>query len=111
MRRNNKRLYESIIRDVSKIVKKHLNEVSKEMTDNMLRKHSGDGDDPEEGYYGYGVWIIDGNGRKDIPYFQGCDPGVSFISEFDPNTNRISVFVSNYGDNVWAIARKIRGGA
>ena len=85
--------------------------LSEEMTDNMLKKHSGDGEDPEEGYYGYGLWIIDGMGKKDIPYFQGCDPGVSFISEFDPNTNRISVFVSNYGDNVWAIARKIRGEA
>ena len=82
--------------------------LSKEMTENMLRKHSGEGDDPEEGYYGLGVWIIDGNGKKDIPYFQGCDPGVSFISEYDPNNDRITVFVSNYGDNVWKIARNIR---
>ena len=74
----------------------------------MLSKHSGEGDDPEEGYYGYGVWIIDGNGKKDIPYFQGCDPGVSFISEYNPNKNMITVLVSNYGDNVWKIAREIR---
>jgi hypothetical protein len=33
---------------------------------------------------------------------------VSFISEYNPNENRIMVFVSNYGDNVWAIARDIR---
>lgn len=38
MRRNNKRLYESIIRDVSKVVKKHLNEVSKEMTDRAFQQ-------------------------------------------------------------------------
>ncbi|MBO4864617.1 MAG: serine hydrolase [Eubacterium sp.] len=82
--------------------------LSKEMTDNMLRKHSGEGADSEEGYYGYGVWIIDGKGEKDIPYFQGCDPGVSFISEYNPNKDMISVFVSNYGDNVWEIARRIR---
>ena len=82
--------------------------LSEEMTETMLSKHSGEGDDPEEGYYGYGVWIIDGNGKKDIPYFQGCDPGVSFISEYDPNKDRITVFVSNYGDNVWKIARDIR---
>lgn len=82
--------------------------LSQRMTENMLCKHSGEGDDPEEGFYGYGVWIIDGNGRKDIPYFQGCDPGVSFISEYDPNRDAISVFVSNYGDNVWKIARNIR---
>ena len=82
--------------------------LSKEMTETMLSKHSGEGTDPEEGYYGYGVWIIDGNGKKDIPYFQGCDPGVSFISEYDPNKDRITVFVSNYGDNVWKIGRDIR---
>lgn len=82
--------------------------LSKEMTANMLSKHSGDGGDPEEGYYGYGVWIIDGAGQKDIPYFQGCDPGVSFISEYNRSTNRITVLVSNYGDNVWAIARRMR---
>ena len=83
--------------------------LSKEMVDTMLKKHSGDGDDPEEGYYGYGVWIIDGNEKKDIPYFQGCDPGISFISEYNPNKNMITVFVSNYCDNVWSIARNIRG--
>ncbi|WP_035796004.1 serine hydrolase domain-containing protein [Butyrivibrio sp. WCD3002] len=82
--------------------------LSKEMADNMLSKHSGDGNDPEEGYYGYGVWIIDGKEQKDIPYFQGCDPGVCFISDYNPNNNRIAVYVSNYGDDVWEIARNIR---
>lgn len=82
--------------------------LSKEMTETMLSKHSGDGQDPEEGYYGYGVWIIDGQGQKDIPYFQGCDPGVSFKSEYNPNNNTIAVYVSNYGDNVWELARNMR---
>ena len=82
--------------------------LSRNMVADMLKKHSGEGNDPEEGYYGYGVWIIDGNGKEDIPYFQGCDPGVSFISEYDPNKNRIFVLVSNYGDNVWKIAKDIR---
>lgn len=82
--------------------------ISREMFEKMTSKQSGDGEDPEESFYGYGVWIIDRSGRKDIPYFQGCDPGVSFISEYDPDTGRICVLVSNYGDNVWSIARKIR---
>ncbi len=82
--------------------------LSKDMVRNMLKKHSGEGDDPEEGYYGYGVWIIDGGNKQDIPYFQGCDPGVSFLSEYNPNKNMISVYVSNYCDNVWKIARDIR---
>ena len=58
----------------------------------MLRKHSGEGDDPEEGYYGYGVWIIDGKDIKDIPYFQGCDPGVSFLSEYNPKPDKPEKF-------------------
>lgn len=82
--------------------------LSKEMVEQMLTKQSGDGSDEEEGYYGYGVWIIENENGMDIPYFQGCDPGVSFISEYNPNNNMISVFVSNYCDNVWKEMRKIR---
>ena len=74
----------------------------------MCSKQSGTGSDPEEGRYGYGMWIIDNPKGKDIPYLQGCDPGVSFISEYDPNSGIISVIVSNYGDNVWEEMRKIR---
>lgn len=74
----------------------------------MFSKQSGDGIDAEEGYYGYGVWIIDNPGGKDFVYFQGCDPGVSFLSEYNPNNGIISVLVSNYGDNVWEEMRKIR---
>ena len=82
--------------------------ISKELVSNMLSKKSGNGIDAEEGYYGYGVWIIDNPNGKDLTYFQGCDPGVSFISEYNPNNSIISVLVSNYGDNVWKEMRKIR---
>ena len=82
--------------------------IRKELVSDMLRKQSGDGIDAEEGYYGYGVWIIDNPDGRDLAYFQGCDPGVSFISEYNPNNGMISVLVSNYGDNVWKEMRKIR---
>lgn len=82
--------------------------LSKELLAGMLSKQSGDGRDAEEGYYGYGVWIIDNPHGKDLAYFQGCDPGVSFISEYNPNNGMISVLVSNYGDDVWKEMRKIR---
>ena len=82
--------------------------ISNELVSEMLSKKSGDGIDAEEGYYGYGVWIIDNPNGKDLVYFQGCDPGVSFISEYNSNNNMISVLVSNYGDNVWKEMRKIR---
>lgn len=81
---------------------------SKELVSHMLSRQSGDGMDAEEGYYGYGVWIIDNPKGEDLAYFQGCDPGVSFLSEYNPNNGMISVLVSNYGDNVWKEMRKIR---
>ncbi len=82
--------------------------IARELVRKMLSKQSGDGIDAEEGYYGYGVWIIDNPNGKDFAYFQGCDPGVSFISEYNPNNGIISVLVSNYGDNVWKEMRKVR---
>lgn len=82
--------------------------ISKELVSTMLSKQSGDGMDTEEGYYGYGIWIIDNPDGRDLAYFQGCDPGVSFISEYNPNNGVMSVLVSNYGDNVWKEMRKVR---
>lgn len=82
--------------------------ISEELVSRMLSKQSGDGIDVEEGWYGYGVWLIDNPAGKDYAYFQGCDPGVSFISEYNPDKGIISVLVSNYGDNVWKEMGKIR---
>ena len=82
--------------------------ISKELVSAMMSKQSGDGSDPEEGYYGFGMWIIDNPKGTDFAYFQGCDPGVSFLSEYNADKNVISVLVSNYGDNVWSKMRKIR---
>ena len=82
--------------------------ISRELRTRMFAKQSGDGSDAEEGYYGYGVWIIDNPNGEDYVHFQGCDPGVSFFSEYNPNNGMISVLVSNYWDNVWQEMRKIR---
>lgn len=95
-----------IIRFWSNLLEGNL--ISKAFVSDMLSKQSGDGADAEEGYYGYGVWIIDNPNGRDLAYFQGLDPGVSFISEYNPNNGIISVLVSNYGDNVWKEMRKIR---
>ena len=82
--------------------------LSGDMVSKMFSKQSGDGSDPEEGYYGYGIWIIDNPDGKDYVYMQGFDPGVSAIAEYNPNNGMISVFLSNYCDNVWEEMRKIR---
>lgn len=82
--------------------------ISEDTFKKMISKQSGDGADPEEGYYGYGVWIIDNPKGTDFAYMQGCDPGVSAIAEYNPDNEQISIALSNYGDNVWALMRKIR---
>jgi len=82
--------------------------LSEKMVSEMFSKQSGDGKNPEEGYYGYGVWIIDNPDGQDYVYMQGCDDGVSAISEYNPNNGMITVILSNFGDNVWSRMRRIR---
>ncbi len=80
--------------------------LSKEMTEAMLSIQS---QDEEENYYGYGIWIRkDEHSNQSRYYFQGYDPGVSFISEYDPETLTQITLVSNFGDNVWREIQKIR---
>lgn len=50
--------------------------LSKEMIKAMLSPQS-------EASYGYGMWLKRDTNNRDMPYFQGCDPGVSFISLYD----------------------------
>ncbi|MDK2967745.1 serine hydrolase domain-containing protein [Lacrimispora sp.] len=71
------------------------------MTENMLSRHSG-----ESQCYGYGIWLKKA-GNNYNPYFQGCDPGVSFISSFDREKQILVTLVSNYGDNVWKLKKEI----
>ena len=82
--------------------------LSEKMVSEMFSRQSGDGKDPEEGYYGLGVWIIDNPGGCDYVYMQGCDEGVSAISEYNPNNGMITVMLSNFGDNVWSRMRRVR---
>lgn len=49
----------------------------------------------EQDRYGYGVWI-----RKDDPsipglYVMGADPGISMVSDYDPNTEVLLTILSN----------------
>ena len=72
--------------------------VSKELFALMTSKQT------DSGEYGYGFWLE--NGRK-APYFQGSDPGVSFISSFDEENRLIVTITSNLGQDVWAIHKNI----
>ena len=75
--------------------------LSEPMTMNMLSNHSG-----EDACYGYGIWLEQSRDSF-APYFQGSDPGVSFISSFDIQRKLMLVLVSNYGDDVWKLREDI----
>ena len=59
-----------------------------------------------EGNYGYGVWIRNINNRY-VPYFQGSEPGISFISGYDNERDILITLISNTEDSVWKINRAI----
>ena len=42
-------------------------------------------------FYGYGVWLLGGR----TPSFQGCDPGVNFITSYDLESQIIITILSN----------------
>ncbi len=75
--------------------------LSKTMTQTMLANHSG-----SEECYGYGIWLQKIEERF-VPYFQGSDPGVSFLTSYDIDKQLLMVIVSNYGDNVWKLRKEI----
>ena len=75
--------------------------LSPAMTETMLSYHSG-----ESQCYGYGIWLNKAENEFN-PYFQGCDPGISFKSAYDRKNQILITIVSNYGDNVWKLWREI----
>jgi len=77
--------------------------VSPVLMDEMFSVQSSDGED----YYGYGFWLKKVGEKVHHPFFQGSDPGVSFISRFDPQRGRRVHIVSNKGDDVWALEAEI----
>ena len=59
------------------------------------------------GNYGYGLWIDQLPDGTNGYHLEGCDPGVSFISAYQPSTHRIITLVSNTGDDVWTLNKAI----
>jgi CubicO group peptidase (beta-lactamase class C family) len=69
----------------------------------MLSLQSSDDDD----YYGYGIWLEKTKEGTLEPWFQGCDPGVSFLSSYDRNQKINITIISNTGNDVWDLRRDI----
>lgn len=77
--------------------------ISKEMLKIMLKPHANSGD----AYYGYGIWLNKSTNSTFTPYIQGCDPGVSFISGYNPEEKEIITLISNFGCDVWDLYGQI----
>lgn len=75
--------------------------LSNDMVSEMLSNHSNGAE-----CYGYGIWLKK-QGEVFTLYFQGCDPGVSFISSYNLQREQLLILVSNYGDNVWKLHKSI----
>ncbi|GHU53748.1 serine hydrolase [Bacilli bacterium] len=58
-------------------------------------------------YYGYGIWL-EKNEESYEPFFQGSDPGVSFISSYNREKDLLITIISNTGNNVWKMRREIK---
>lgn len=56
--------------------------------------------------YGLGLWLERIDGRH-MPHFEGCEPGIGFISSYDHEARFLVTLISNRGDNVWKLNREI----
>lgn len=78
--------------------------LSEDMTNEMLKVQvNSDYDDN----YGYGIWLNKKSAKNILPYFTGCDPGVSFISTYHREKQIGITLVSNFGNDVWKLLEDI----
>jgi CubicO group peptidase (beta-lactamase class C family) len=77
--------------------------LSKKLLEKMLSLQSNSDDD----YYGYGIWLEKTKGGTLEPWFQGSDPGVSFLSSYDRDQEINITIISNTGNNLWEIKKKL----
>lgn len=78
--------------------------LSEKMTEEMLRIQA---ESPGEDNYGYGIWLDKRSEENILPYFTGCDPGVSFISTYNRKKALSITITSNFGNDVWKILDEI----
>jgi len=77
--------------------------ISNDLLKEMLSLQTNDGNN----HYGYGIWLEKTKEGALEPWFQGCDPGVSFLSFYDRGKKINITIISNIGNNVWEMKRKI----
>ena len=91
--------------DVEKFWDNLLN--GKILSENLLEKMLSLQSDSDDDFYGYGIWLEKTKKGTLEPWFQGSDPGVSFLSSYDRNSKINITLISNTGNDVWEIKEKI----
>ena len=79
------------------------NLLSTDMVNKMLSLQSSD----ETSFYGFGMWLEKIKTDLYSPFFQGSDPGVSFVSGYNLENRASITIVSNKGNNVWKLKAAI----
>jgi CubicO group peptidase (beta-lactamase class C family) len=92
--------------DVEKFWNKLLE--NKLLSNNLLKEMLSIQSFSDKNYYGYGIWLEKTGEETFEPWFQGSDPGVSFISTYDKKNEVNITIVSNVGNNVWKMEREIK---
>jgi CubicO group peptidase (beta-lactamase class C family) len=77
------------------------------LSDNLLKDMLSLQSSGDNGYYGYGIWLEKTKEGTFEPWFQGSDPGVSFLSVYHRNKKLNITLISNTGNNVWELKRKL----
>jgi CubicO group peptidase (beta-lactamase class C family) len=78
------------------------NLISRALLNEMLKVQTHDNDY----FYGCGIWL-EKTECGYFPYFEGLDPGISFISSYDLKNDICLTVVSNCGQNVWKLRQNI----
>lgn len=72
-------------------------------TSTLLRERVAVPGDRPNTSYGYGVWITQDSQGTPIPYVEGWDPGVAFLSASFPGRKAVLTIACNTNYSVWRI--------
>lgn len=73
-----------------------------ETVERMLTPHAV-ANDEETWFYGYGVWMIKRDDGRLAYHVEGCDPGVAFMSQVNPERKSEITVLGNSDDMTWHV--------
>ena len=77
--------------------------ISPELLEQMIAVQAKDDDER----YGLGLWIMETDSGLLIPRFEGCDPGVGFVTACVPDTMESVTILANTDSDIWGAHHRI----